>query len=161
MPLKEYRKKRDFEATPEPGPEVKEAPGREFVIQKHDASRLHYDLRLEDEGVLKSWAVTKEPPAEAGIKRLAVHVEDHPFDYIDFEGEIPAGEYGAGTVEIWDRGTYRPLLEGEPDKSVAEAIERGALKFELAGERLKGRYVLYNFEREKGGKNWFFFRMKG
>lgn len=161
MPLKEYKKKRDFTATPEPGGEVKEAPGREFVIQKHDASRLHYDLRLEDGGVLKSWAVTKEPPTEAGVKRLAVQVEDHPYDYIDFEGEIPKGEYGAGTVEIWDRGTYRPLLEGEPDRSVAEAIERGALKFELEGERLKGRYVLYNFERQKGGKNWFFFKMKG
>jgi bifunctional non-homologous end joining protein LigD len=161
MPLKEYKKRRDFAATPEPGPEVKEAPGRKFVVQKHDASRLHYDLRLEDEGVLKSWAVTKEPPTEAGVKRLAIHVEDHPYDYIDFEGEIPEGEYGAGTVEIWDRGTYHPLLEGEPDKSVAEAIERGALKFELEGERLKGRYVLYNFERQKGGKNWFFFRMKG
>jgi DNA ligase D-like protein (predicted 3'-phosphoesterase) len=152
MPLKEYKKKRDLATTPEPGPRVKEDPGREFVIQKHDASRLHYDLRLEDEGVLKSWAVTREPPAEAGVKRLAVHVEDHPYDYIDFEGEIPEGHYGAGTVEIWDRGTYRPLLEGEPDKSVAEAIE---------GERLRGRYVLYHFDKKKGGKNWFFFRMKG
>lgn len=161
MPLKEYRKKRDFTLTPEPEPSVRPVESSEFVIQKHQASRLHYDLRLADEGVLKSWAVTKEPPTEPGIKRLAVHVEDHPYDYIDFSGEIPAGEYGAGTVEIWDRGTYRPLLEGEPDRSTAEAIERGALKFELDGERLKGRYVLYNFERDKGGKNWFFFKMKG
>jgi bifunctional non-homologous end joining protein LigD len=161
MPLKEYKKKRDFAVTPEPGPDVKQVETRDFVVQKHQARRLHYDLRLVDEGVLKSWAVTKEPPTEPGIKRLAVHVEDHPFDYKDFEGEIPAGEYGAGTVEIWDRGTYRPLLEDEPDNSVAEAIERGALKFELHGERLNGRYVLYNFERDKGGKNWFLFKMKG
>lgn len=159
MPLKEYRKKRDFDATTEPEPGIKDTEGREFVIQRHDASHVHYDLRLEDEGVLKSWAVTKEPSSETGVKRLAVHVEDHPYDYIDFEGEIPEGQYGAGTVEIWDRGTYRPLLEGEPDRSVAEAIERGALKIELRGKRLNGRYVLYHFDKK--GKNWFFFRMKG
>jgi bifunctional non-homologous end joining protein LigD len=159
MPLKEYKKKRDLTATPEPEPRVREAAGKGFVIQKHDASHLHFDLRLEDEGVLKSWAVTKEPPSEPGVKRLAVHVEDHPYDYIDFEGEIPEGQYGAGKVEIWDRGTYRPLLEGEPDRSTSEAIERGALKFELEGRRLKGRYVLYHFDKK--GDNWFFFRMKG
>ena len=158
MPLEEYKKKRRFEATPEPGPGVKEEPGHEFVIQKHQATRLHWDLRLEDEGVLKSWAVTKEPPTTPGIKRLAVHVEDHPYDYIDFEGEIPKGEYGAGTVEIWDRGTYRPLLYREPDNSTAEAIDRGALKIEFEGERLKGHYVLFNFDKK--GKNWFFFKMK-
>jgi bifunctional non-homologous end joining protein LigD len=158
MPLEEYRKKRRFEATPEPAPGVKAAESHEFVIQKHQASRLHWDLRLEDEGVLKSWAVTKEPPTTPGIKRLAVHVEDHPYDYKDFEGEIPKGEYGAGTVEIWDSGTYRPLLEKEPDNSTAEAIDRGALKVELDGKRLKGRYVLFNFDKK--GKNWFFFKMK-
>lgn len=159
MPLEEYKKKRDFSSTPEPEPSINSTTGRAFVIQKHNASRLHYDLRLEDEGVLKSWAVTKEPPNEAGVKRLAVRVEDHPPDYKDFEGEIPEGQYGAGTVEIWDRGTYRPLLEGEPDRTVTEAIERGAMKFELEGERLKGRYVLYHFDKK--GKNWFFFKMKG
>jgi bifunctional non-homologous end joining protein LigD len=159
MPLREYKKKRDFSETPEPGPATKTTPGRAFVIQKHRSSHLHYDLRLEDEGVLKSWAVTKEPPREAGVKRLAVRVEDHPYEYKDFSGEIPQGQYGAGTVEIWDRGTYRPLLEDEPDNSVTEAIERGALKFELHGERLQGRYVLYHFDKK--GKNWFFFRMKG
>jgi bifunctional non-homologous end joining protein LigD len=161
MPLKEYKKKRRFDVTPEPEPWVKDEPGREYVIQQHSARRLHWDLRLEDEGVLKSWAVTKEPPTEAGIKRLAVHVEDHPYDYKDFEGTIPAGEYGAGEVTIWDRGSYWPLLEGEPDATVANAIERGALKFHLDGKRLKGNYVLFNFERDKGGKNWFFFKMKG
>jgi bifunctional non-homologous end joining protein LigD len=158
MPLKEYKKKRRFEVTPEPGPRVKEEEGHEFVIQRHQASHLHWDLRLEDEGVLKSWAVTKEPPAEPGVKRLAVHVEDHPYDYKDFEGVIPEGEYGAGTVEIWDRGVYVPLLEDEPDESVSAAIDRGALKFHLEGERLHGNYVLYHFD--KNGKNWFFFKMK-
>jgi bifunctional non-homologous end joining protein LigD len=158
VPLDEYRKKRDFSGTPEPEPSAGSAPGRAFVIQKHNASRLHYDRRLEEGGVLKSWAVTKEPPGEPGVKRLAVQVEDHPYEYKDFQGEIPEGQYGAGTVEIWDRGTYRPLLEGEPRGTVAEAIEHGALKFELAGERLKGPYVLYHFDKD--GKNWFFFRMK-
>ncbi|HEY5472166.1 MAG TPA: DNA polymerase ligase N-terminal domain-containing protein [Candidatus Limnocylindrales bacterium] len=158
MPLKEYQKKRRFDVTPEPEPALAEPGGSEFVIQMHQASHLHWDLRLADEGVLKSWAVTKEPPAEPGVKRLAVHVEDHPYDYKDFEGVIPVGEYGAGTVEIWDSGTYEPLLEGEPDSSVAEAIDRGALKFRLEGSRLKGNYVLYHFDKK--GKNWFFFKMK-
>jgi len=158
MPLKEYEKKRRMGASPEPGAELKEEPGRDFVIQQHRARRLHWDLRLEDEGVLKSWAVTKEPPTEPGIKRLAVHVEDHPYAYKDFEGEIPEGEYGAGTVEIWDSGTYRPLLEGEPDNTVSEAIERGALKFHLDGGKLKGNFVLYHFDKK--GKDWFFFKMK-
>lgn len=157
MPLDEYREKRDFAATPEPAPEVSPGEERRFVIQKHHATRLHYDFRLEDEGVLKSWAVTKEPPTAPGVKRLAVRTEDHPLEYIDFEGEIPEGQYGAGTVEIWDRGTYSPLLTGE-DRSVAEAIDRGALKFNLEGERMRGGYVLYNFDKK--GKDWFFFRMK-
>lgn len=158
MPLEDYKKKRSFKATPEPEAALGEATPREFVIQKHQASHLHWDLRLADEGVLKSWAVTKEPPAEPGVKRLAVHVEDHPYDYKDFEGVIPDGEYGAGTVEIWDSGTYEPLLEGEPDSSVAQAIDRGALKFRLEGTRLEGNYVLYHFDKK--GRNWFFFKMK-
>jgi bifunctional non-homologous end joining protein LigD len=159
LPLAEYKKKRDFKTTPEPGakPGPEEAP-RVFVIQEHDATRLHWDLRLEEGGVLKSWAVTKEPPSEPGVKRLAVHVEDHPFEYKDFHGTIPKGQYGAGTVKIWDKGTYVPLLEGEPDRNVTEAIDRGALKFELRGKKLKGGFVLYNFDKK--GKNWFFFKMK-
>jgi bifunctional non-homologous end joining protein LigD len=156
--LKEYKDKRRFEVTPEPGAVLKDEQGRAYVIQRHDASRLHWDLRLEDQGVLRSWAVTKEPPSEPGVKRLAIHVEDHPYDYKDFEGVIPEGEYGAGTVETWDKGTYEPLLAGEPDRSVAEAIERGALKVRIMGERLKGDYVLFNFDGK--GKNWFFFKMK-
>ena len=158
MPLEEYREKREFAETPEPGPEADSGDGRRFVIQKHDATRLHYDFRLEDEGVLKSWAVTKEPPSSPGIKRLAIRTEDHPLGYVNFEGVIPEGQYGAGTVEIWDNGTYAPILEGEPDRNVAQAIDRGAIKFRLEGKRLNGGYVLYNFDKK--GKEWFFFKMK-
>ena len=119
---------------------------RIFVIQKHAARRLHYDLRLEMDGVLKSWAVPKEPPRTAGVKRLAVQVEDHPIEYADFEGIIPEGHYGAGKVEIWDRGSY--ILKERTDKKIV---------FELNGEKLKGTYVLLKF---KGDKNWLFFKKK-
>ncbi len=117
-----------------------------FVVHRHDASRLHWDLRLEWEGVLKSWAVPKEPPVAPGVKRLAVEVEDHDLDHIDFEGEIPEGEYGAGTVEIWDDGMYDLLSE-----------HGRRLKLALRGRRLRGEYVLVPLE----GKNWLFFRTKG
>jgi len=119
---------------------------RIYVIQKHQASHLHWDLRLEMDGVLKSWAVPKEPPAKSGIRRLAVQVEDHPIEYANFEGVIPEGQYGAGVVEIWDKGTYR-LIERTPDKIV----------FEIHGKRLKGKYCLLRF---KGEKNWLFFKKK-
>ena len=118
-----------------------------FVIQKHHARNLHYDFRLEMDGVLKSWAVPKEPPTEAGIKRLAVQVEDHALDYANFEGEIPEGEYGAGKVEIWDKGTYK-LLERKDNK----------LLFELQGKRLNGKYTLVQFGKEK--KNWLLIKAK-
>ena len=117
-----------------------------FVVHRHDASRLHWDLRLEREGVLKSWAVPKEPPVAPGVKRLAVEVEDHDLDHIGFEGEIPEGEYGAGTVEIWDDGTYDLLSE-----------HGRRLKLTFQGRRLRGEYVLVPLE----GKNWLFFRTKG
>jgi len=117
-----------------------------FVVHRHDASRLHWDLRLEREGVLKSWAVPKEPPVDPGVKRLAVEVEDHDLVHIDFEGEIPEGEYGAGTVSIWDGGTYDLLSE-----------HGRRLKLALRGRRLRGEYVLVPLE----GKNWLFFRTKG
>lgn len=117
-----------------------------FVVHRHDASRLHWDLRLEWEGVLKSWAVPKEPPVGPGVKRLAVEVEDHDLDHIDFEGEIPEGEYGAGTVEVWDDGTYDLLSENDR-----------RLKLAFRGRRLRGEYVLVPLE----GKNWLFFRTKG
>ena len=118
-----------------------------FVIQKHHATHLHYDFRLEMEGVLKSWAVPKEPSTEPGVKRLAVQVEDHELSYADFEGEIAEGEYGAGTVEIWDNGTYE-LIDRKPKKIV----------FELHGEKLKGKYTLVQFGKEE--KNWLLFKAK-
>jgi len=117
-----------------------------YVIQRHEATHLHYDLRLEMDGVLKSWAVPKEPPTTPGVRRLAVQVEDHPVDYAEFEGVIPEGEYGAGTVEIWDKGTYK-LLDRKEDKLIIE----------IAGNRLKGVYVLLRF---KDKKNWLFFKKK-
>jgi len=121
-------------------------PSERFAIQKHYATHLHYDFRLEMDGVLKSWAVPKEPPTESGVKRLAVLVEDHELSYIDFEGIIPEGMYGAGKVEIWDRGTYT-LKHRSRDKIV----------FTLHGEKLSGDYVLVRF---KGDKNWLFFKKK-
>lgn len=117
-----------------------------FVVHRHEASRLHWDLRLEREGVLKSWAVPKEPPVVPGVKRLAVEVEDHEREYIDFEGEVPEGEYGAGIVSIWDSGTYDLLSERDR-----------RLKISFRGKRLRGEYVLVPLE----GKNWLFFRTKG
>src|ERR1041384_7914091 len=113
--LRTYRAKRDFGKTPEPSGKAARAKGQSYVIQKHDASRLHYDLRLELDGVMLSWAVTKGPSLVPGEKRLAIHVEDHPIEYNTFEGTIPKGEYGGGTVMIWDRGTWSP--EGDPRAS--------------------------------------------
>ncbi len=124
-----------------------ELPGGIYVIQKHHATHLHYDLRLEMDGVLKSWAVPKEPPLKPGVRRLAVQVEDHPIEYADFEGVIPEGHYGAGRVEIWDRGRYI-LKERSEDKII----------FEVIGERLRGTYCLIRF---KGDRNWLFFKKKG
>ena len=118
-----------------------------FVVQRHDARNLHYDFRLEMDGVLKSWAVPKQPPKEAGTKRLAIQTEDHPLAYADFEGEIPAWEYGAGKVEIWDRGTFQ-LLKRE-DKEIVVTLE---------GEELKGDYVLIRTKYGKGEKGWLFFK---
>ncbi len=146
MGLEEYRKKRDFEKTEEPSGDEKRQVGNIYVIQKHQATHLHYDLRLEMDGVLKSWAVPKTPPTKIGVKRLAVEVEDHPIEYADFEGTIPEGQYGAGTVEIWDRGRY-----------VLEDRKENKLIFEIEGERLKGTYCLIRF---KGRKNWLFFKKK-
>jgi bifunctional non-homologous end joining protein LigD len=143
MALDTYRAKRDFGRTPEPkGGRRGRAAGNRFVVQKHDARRLHYDFRLEMDGVLKSWAVTRGPSLVPAEKRLAVHVEDHPLDYGDFEGTIPKGEYGGGTVIVWDRGTWTPL--GDAEKGLA----KGHLEFELKGEKLAGRWHLIRMARK-------------
>jgi bifunctional non-homologous end joining protein LigD len=141
--LKEYNRKRDFGRTPEPAGEEKAGGGNSFVVQKHAASRLHYDFRLEMEGVLRSWAVPKGPSLDPADKRLAVHVEDHPLEYGGFEGIIPKGEYGGGSVVVWDRGTWS-LEEG--DDPVA-AYRDGMLKFSLHGEKLKGSWALFRMGR--------------
>lgn len=151
--LSTYRKKRDFEKTAEPSGSVKVAPAeqRRFVIQKHDATRLHYDLRLEFDGVFKSWAVTKGPSLDPHDKRLAVEVEDHPLDYGDFEGTIPEGQYGGGTVQLWDRGYWE---SDDPERG----FKKGDLKFTLHGEKLHGSWVLVRMRNDRygGGKrtNW-------
>src|ERR1700761_5739689 len=150
-----YRTKRDFTKTDEPSGEHRVAPSRRlrFVVQKHDATRLHYDLRLEWEGVFKSWAVTKGPSLNPADKRLAVEVEDHPLDYGDFEGTIPKGEYGGGTVMLWDRGFWSP----EGAKTTEDAFKAGDLKFALDGAKLKGSWVLVRMRGDRfGGKrnNW-------
>ncbi|MGB7981385.1 MAG: DNA ligase D [Candidatus Nanopelagicales bacterium] len=141
MPLDEYRRKRDFARTPEPGGNLPAAPvgTRRFVVQKHRATRLHYDLRLEVDGVLVSWAVPKGPSLDPGVRRMAVHVEDHPLEYFDFEGIIPAGQYGGGDVTVWDWGTWQPEA---PTPDPRTAIEAGELKFVLQGEKVRGRFVL-------------------
>src|SRR5882724_3552433 len=135
-PLAEYQEKRDFERTAEPKPKRGGGQGSRFVVQKHAARRLHYDLRLELDGVLKSWAITRGPSLVAGEKRLAVQTEDHPIAYLDFEGNIPRGEYGGGAMIIWDQGRWRP--EGDPHRG----LQKGHLEFSLAGGRLKGRWHL-------------------
>jgi len=138
--LSEYKAKRDFSRTAEPSGNLKVRPSKvgRFVIQKHAATRLHYDLRLELDGVFKSWAVTKGPSLRTRDRRLAVEVEDHPLDYGDFEGTIPKGQYGGGTVQLWDRGHWQPM----GDRSAQEQLRRGKLDFVVEGERLHGSWVL-------------------
>jgi bifunctional non-homologous end joining protein LigD len=144
MSLKEYIRKRDFKKTAEPkGREEKETPRHRFVIQKHAASRLHYDFRLEMGGTLKSWAVPKGVPYRKGEKRLAVEVEDHPVSYIDFEGTIPKGQYGGGTVMVWDRGVYEALTDA-PMKELAN----GKLHIRLQGKKLDGEWYLVRLRQE-------------
>ena len=141
MPLEEYWRKRDFDLTPEPrgaAPRSGRPPLRTFVVQRHRATRLHYDVRLEIDGVLVSWAVPRGPSMRPLGKRRAARTEDHPLEYARFEGIIPAGEYGGGDVIVWDRGTWEP----EPAPTPGAAVKDGELKFILHGERLRGRFVL-------------------
>jgi len=159
--LKEYKDKRDFRKTLEPTAGDRQT-GNEpiFVIQKHDASTLHYDFRLEVDGVLKSWAVPRGPSTNPRERRLAVAVEDHPLDYADFEGRIPDGEYGAGAVLVWDRGTYRNLrTEDDESASITEALQEGRVAVWLEGEKLRGGYAL--IRTGKGDDNrWLLIKMK-
>ncbi len=150
-PLAEYNAKRDFAKTAEPAGKLADPGGRTFMVQRHDATRLHWDLRLEVDGVLKSWAVTKGPSLDPDIKRLAVQTEDHPLAYATFEGTIPKGEYGGGTVMLWDRGTWEPI----PGKS-AKDLAKGHLHFIVHGERMKGEWLLIRLKRKPGEKrdNW-------
>jgi len=159
MALEEYKRKRRFEETPEPPPKVATKAGNRFVVQKHDATRLHYDFRLEMEGVLKSWAVPKGPSLDPADKRLAMQVEDHPVSYFDFEGNIPENNYGAGTVIVWDVGTWQPLspvaIDGKyvpgTEKEAAAMLAKGDLKFRLNGKRLKGDFALVKMRARRPG----------
>jgi bifunctional non-homologous end joining protein LigD len=144
-PLKDYAKKRRFDKTPEPRGTIAPRSQRRFVIQKHRASALHYDFRLEADGVLKSWAVPKGPSLDPADKRLAMEVEDHPVEYGTFEGIIPEGEYGGGTVMLWDTGTYDPDTD-----HVGRALRAGELRFTLHGKKLHGGWVLVR----TGGRKW-------
>ncbi|MGA7633837.1 MAG: non-homologous end-joining DNA ligase [Terriglobales bacterium] len=171
MSLEEYKRKRRFEATPEPPPKVEKKSQHRFVVQRHDATRLHYDFRLEMEGVLKSWAVPKGPSLDPADKRLAMQVEDHPVSYFDFEGTIPEGNYGAGTVMVWDVGTWEPLspvaVNGEyvpgTEKEAVAMLANGDLKFRLHGKRLVGDFALVHIKARRPGSKgneWLLIKKK-
>ena len=151
-PLEAYNKKRDFTKTAEPAGKVETldwSGGRGFIVQKHDATRLHYDFRLELDGTLKSWAVTRGPSLDPQDKRLSVRTEDHPLSYATFEGTIPKGEYGGGTVMLWDRGTWTP----DPRKDPRKTLEDGHLHFTLDGERMKGEWIMIRLKPRPGERN--------
>ncbi len=165
--LETYRAKRDFGRTAEPSGMAAPAEGDEprFVVQKHAARNLHYDFRLEIDGVLVSWAVPKGPSTDPKVRRLAVRTEDHPLGYADFEGVIAEGEYGAGTVLVWDAGPYRNLKaeagpKDEPPMTMAEALEAGAIAVELEGTKLRGGFALRQTKMGGQAKNWLLFKMK-
>lgn len=158
MSLEKYKEKRDFTKTSEPDSGKSKAKMLIFVVQKHAASHLHYDFRLEMEGVLKSWAVPKGPTLDPSLKRLAMMVEDHPYDYRNFEGIIPEGEYGAGTVIVWDEGYYEPIEQGfktkkQQEKYLLKQLEEGSLKVNLHGVKLKGEFALVH-TRGMGENSW-------
>lgn len=150
MALEQYRQKRDFTRTPEPSPGRVRVKHKQlaYLIQKHDATRLHYDFRLEWQGVLLSWAVTKGPSLNPADKRLAVRTEDHPLAYGGFEGTIPKGEYGGGTVMLWDKGTWEPVGDAQ------SGLEQGHLSFVLRGQRLKGHWALIRMRGDQKRENW-------
>jgi bifunctional non-homologous end joining protein LigD len=156
--LKEYARKRDFKQTPEPGPAEAEPPegASHFYVQRHDASRLHYDFRMEIDGTLKSWAIPKGPTLDPAPKRLAAMVEDHPLEYGDFEGNIPKGQYGGGSVMLWDRGTFELL----GDATALEQIARGDLKFRLYGEKLKGEFAIVLMKGRGKGNEWLLLKKR-
>src|SRR5687767_14208654 len=163
MALREYRRKRHFQRTPEPAGKLAPRRGNSFVVQKHDASHLHYDFRLELDSVRKSWAVPKGPSLDPKVKRLAMQVVDHPYDYREFEGTIPEGNYGAGTVMIWDQGTYAPADASSHDKKVMEAdlrhqLRKGKIKFVLEGEKLKGLFALVK-SSYRGNRSWLLMKL--
>ncbi len=159
--LNSYKNKRDFANTPEPAGDARPTVDKPiFVIQKHDASTLHYDFRLEVDGVLKSWAVPKGPSTNPRLRRLAVPTEDHPMEYADFEGVIPEGEYGGGTVLVWDRGTYRNLRqEDEKPVSMSEALAQGRVAVWLEGKKLRGGYALIRTGKSDDAR-WLLIKMK-
>ncbi|WP_185226370.1 DNA polymerase ligase N-terminal domain-containing protein [Chryseobacterium indologenes] len=163
MALKDYQKKRKFDETSEPKGKTKKSKNKLiFVIQRHAATRLHYDFRLEMEGVLKSWAVPKGPSLDPNDKRLAMMVEDHPYDYKDFEGNIPEGNYGAGQVEVWDSGTYEPLDENSKlsdEKELLKELHAGSLKFVLHGKKLKGEFALVKMKNSENNA-WLLIKHK-
>lgn len=161
MALATYNKKRNFKITSEPKGKGGKTTLSRFVVQRHDASRLHYDFRLELGGVLKSWAVPKGPSMNPEDKRLAVMVEDHPISYIHFEGSIPEGNYGAGTVEVWDKGAFIPVnkdLEKITERAAQLALKKGELKIFLKGEKLEGGFVLVRLKKDE--KNWLLIKHK-
>lgn len=164
MSLAKYNQKRDFTVTSEPEGKTDKSAASRFVVQRHDASHLHYDFRLEMGGVLKSWAVPKGPSLNPADKRLAVMVEDHPVSYIDFKGTIPEGNYGAGKVIIWDNGHFLPInKDHEPitEKQALAAIKKGELKFFVKGKKINGEFVLVQLKNgEEKGKNWLLIKHK-
>ncbi|GEN73392.1 MULTISPECIES: DNA polymerase ligase N-terminal domain-containing protein [Chryseobacterium] len=163
MALKDYNEKRRFDETSEPKGKTKKSKDKLiFVVQRHAASRLHYDFRLEMEGVLKSWAVPKGPSLDPKDKRLAMEVEDHPYDYKDFEGNIPEGNYGAGQVEVWDSGTYEPLDDTSKlsdEKELLKELKAGSIKFILHGKKLKGEFALVKMKNAENNA-WLLIKHK-